>query len=264
MVSLSVVIPFFDEEENVVPLLEELEATLPSFAPDYEIVAVDDGSRDRTPARLLDEAARRPRLRVLRFAANAGQSAALAAGFRAARGDVAATLDGDRQMDPRDLRALLERLAVGDVDLVYGRRARRADGSVRRWSTRVANAVRDRLTGDRVADTGCPLKAFRRETLERLAPMLRWNGAHRFLVTLARMEGFRAAEIEVSHRPRVAGRSKYGVWNRAFRGLRDCLGVGWMRARRVDAEATEIAPARAETVDAAARSAAGARRAEAR
>lgn len=236
MTKLSVVVPVFDEEDNVAPFLAELCPALERIEPDYEAILVDDGSRDRTLERLRAEAARRPRLRVISFARNAGQTAAFDAGFKAARGDLVATMDGDLQGDPEDLARLLARLREGDVDFVYGRRARRADGFVKLVSTRIANAVRNALTGESIVDTGCPLKVFRREVTDRL---VLWTGMHRFFTTLAHLEGFRSAEVVVSHRPRKAGRSKYGVLNRVFRALRDCLVVRWMQRRRFRYEAVE-------------------------
>jgi len=242
MTALSVVVPLFDEEANVAPLLAELRATLPAFAPDAEIVLVDDGSRDGTAAAAAALLAGSPPARLVRLARNAGQTSALDAGFAVARGALVATLDGDLQGDPRDLAALLVARAATGADLVFGRRVRRADGFVKLVSTRVANAVRNALTGEDVADTGCPLKLFTREAVVALRPYLRLSGMHRFLVTLARLEGLRTTEVPVAHRPRHAGRSKYGVRNRVFRALRDCLAVRWMQRRRARYDAVE-APA---------------------
>ncbi len=234
---LSVVIPVYNEEDNVDPLLAELAPVLDALEPAHEMIQIDDGSRDTTAARLQAAAARYPRLRVLTFAKNAGQSAAFDAGFRAARGAVVATMDGDLQLDPRDLGRLLARLGQGDVDFVYGRRQRRADGVLKLLSTKIANGVRNAITGERIVDTGCPLKVFRREVLDRLAL---FHGAHRFFITLAHLEGFRSAEEPVAHRPRQAGTSKYGVWNRVFRAWRDCLAVRWMQSRKFRYEVSEL------------------------
>lgn len=237
---VSVVIPFYDEEGNVLPLLDELVPVLRLAAPGFEIVAVDDGSRDGTAAALAAAQARHPALRVLRLRRNSGQTAAFEAGFRAARGRVVVTMDGDLQIDPRDIPLMLDRLARGDVDFVYGRRKDRKDDFVKRVSTRIANAVRNRLTRERIADTGCPLKAFRAEVVKR---MKLFTGMHRFFVTLAHLDGFRSAELDVRHRPRHSGRSKYGVWNRVFRALRDCLVVRWMMSRHLRYEVEEVRPA---------------------
>ncbi len=233
---LSVVIPVFNEEDNIAPLMAELATELLRIEPDHEILLVDDGSIDGTAARLLTAAACYPHLRVLTLARNAGQSAAFDAGFRAARGEIVATMDGDLQLDPRDLERLIARIRVGDVDFVYGRRQRRADGLLKLLSTKIANGVRNALTGERIVDTGCPLKVFRREVLDRLAL---FHGAHRFFITLAHLEGFRSAEEPVAHRPRRSGTSKYGVWNRVFRAWRDCLAVRWMQSRRFRYEVSE-------------------------
>jgi glycosyltransferase involved in cell wall biosynthesis len=235
---VSVVIPFYDEEENVAPLFAELVPVLEACAPAYEIVAVNDGSRDRTQQALLEAAGRHPRVRCLRLARNSGQTAAFEAGFRAARGRIVVTMDGDLQIDPRDVPLMLQRLGQGDVDFVYGWRKDRQDDFLKRVSTKVANAVRNRLTRERIPDTGCPLKAFKAEVVKR---MKLFTGMHRFFITLAHMDGWRSAQMVVRHRPRQHGRSKYGVWNRVFRALRDCLVVRWMMVRHLRYEVDEAA-----------------------
>jgi glycosyltransferase involved in cell wall biosynthesis len=234
--SLTVVVPFFDEQENVDPLILELLPVLEATGRAFEVIAVDDGSTDGTQDRLRALAAH-PGLRVLCLARNTGQTAALAAGFRAARGDLVATMDGDLQVDPRDLPAMIRILEDQGVDLVYGWRKDRRDPFLRRASTLVANAIRNRLTGERIHDTGCPLKLFRWDVL---ADMPLFTGMHRFLVTLAHIQGWRSAEMIVHHRPRRAGHSKYGVWNRVFRSFRDCLAVRWMQSRWPRVEVQEI------------------------
>ncbi len=227
---LSVVIPVFNEEENIRPLLTELVPVLDAITPAYEVILVDDGSRDGTHAAILAMMAQVPRLRCLKLAKNTGQTAGFDAGFRAARGRFIATMDGDLQIDPRDLVAMWNRINQGDVDFIYGRRAKRQDSFLKRVSTKVANGVRNWLTKEQIPDTGCPLKLLRREILDRI-PL--YTGFHRFFITLAHIEGFRTAELPVNHRPRVAGSSKYGMWNRVFRALRDCLVVRWMQARQI-------------------------------
>jgi glycosyltransferase involved in cell wall biosynthesis len=222
-----VVIPLYQEAENVAPLLEELVPVLRSLGSPYEIVMIDDGSTDGTAARLDEQRAMEPRLRVLTFARNHGQSAALDAGFQAARGEIVITMDGDLQCDPAAIPTLLDHLETHDC--VCGQRQQRRDTLVRRLSSRIANGIRNLLTGDRVRDTGSPLKVIRAEHLRRIP---RFNGMHRFLPTLLRrIGGARVIEVPVPHRPRQAGRSKYGIGNRALRGLRDCFGVRWLRAR---------------------------------
>ncbi len=235
--SLSIVIPVYNEEGNIAPLLAELESVLAKAAPDAEVVLVNDGSRDGTHDAILRELSRYPRVRYLRLRANTGQTAAFDAGFRAARADWIATMDGDLQIDPADLVAMLAARDATGADFLYGRRARRKDGFLKTVSTKIANGVRNRLTGETIVDTGCPLKVFRREIADRI-PL--FTGFHRFFITLAHLEGFTSTEVVVSHRPRVAGTSKYGVWNRVFRALRDCLVVRWMQARRFRYAVDEI------------------------
>lgn len=224
---LSVVLPVFTERDNLAPLLEELRAALGNRP--HEIIAVDDASTDGS----LDELSRLrghwPTLRVIALRHRSGQSAALAAGWAAARGELVAMLDADGQNDPADLPALVSRLeADPDLAAAVGYRVRRRDSGWRRAQSRIANAVRNWITGDRVRDTGCSLKVARREVLEALP---RFDGMHRFLPSLIRLQGGAVAELPVSHRPRRFGRSKYTARNRALVALRDALGVRWLRRR---------------------------------
>ncbi len=225
----SLVVPLHDEEENVEALLEELDRVLPPLGP-FEVIAVDDGSRDRTLELLLAGKEKYPWLRILQLERCVGQSGALCAGFDAARGKYFCMMDGDLQNDPRDLERMLALLDEGRADAVSGIRRKRRDNLVRRISSRVANKVRDWITGDRVVDSACGLKAFRREAWE---GMPRFNGLHRFMPTLFRARGWTVLEIDVNHRPRAAGRAKYGVGNRALRGLVDSFGVRWLKKRMV-------------------------------
>lgn len=231
---LSVVIPIFDEERNLRPLCEELRSELDRLARPYEVILVDDGSTDSGPAVLREIARKWDALRVLRFRSRSGQTAALDAGFRACRGEVVVTMDGDLQNDPADIPRLLERLP--EYDAVAGWRGVRRDGWWKRVSSRIANSVRNRISGDRIRDTGCSLKAYRKRCLETL-PM--FDGMHRFLPTLIRMDGYRVGEIRVNHRPRTRGRSKYNARNRMFRSFRDLLAVRWMRNRKLRYEILE-------------------------
>jgi dolichol-phosphate mannosyltransferase len=228
---LSVVVPFYDERENAEALHAEVAAALASLPGGFECVYVDDGSRDGTGDVLAKLAANDACVRVVRFAENRGQTAALAAGFAAARGEVIATLDGDGQNDPADLPRLLAALAHADV--VNGVRANRQDTWLRRLSSRIANAFRNWATGERVADVGCSLRVMRASYLRRVKL---YRGLHRFLPTLLRMEGARLVELPVSHRPRRAGVSKYGIGNRLFVGLADLMAVRWMMKRRLGAD----------------------------
>lgn len=221
--AISVVVPLYNEEDNVVELQRQIDAALAGL--DYELVLVDDGSTDATVARVQ----RGERVRLLEFAANAGQSAAMHAGIHSARGEVIVTLDGDLQNDPADIPAMVARLEQG-YDLVCGYRAKRKDTPFKRLQSRIANAVRSRFVGDHVRDTGCTLKVMRRECREAL---LLFNGMHRFIPALIGSLGCRVTEMPVNHRPRVHGVSKYGFGNRAWRATCDMFGVRWLNSRRV-------------------------------
>jgi len=225
---LSAVVPAYNEVECLPLLVGELRSALEATGRSWEMVLVDDGSRDGTGEAMEAERARDARIRVLRLEQNAGQSAALAVGLSHARGDVVVTLDADLQNDPADIPALLAALERADV--VSGVRTPRNDDWVRRVSSRVANAVRRVALGDRVTDIGCSLKAYRREVLQGL-PM--FVGVHRFLPALCGFRGARVVEVAVRHRPRTRGVSKYGMGNRLWRGLHDLVGVSWLRHRLV-------------------------------
>jgi len=203
----------------------------------WEVILVDDCSTDGSLRRLLDLQATCPQLRVLHLAGHSGLTAALDAGLRAARARFVATIDTDGQNDPRDIPVLLQRVASGECDLANGWRRDRRDPFLRRLSTRIANAVRNALTSEEIRDSACGLRVFRREVAKALKP---FDGMHRFLPTLARMEGFRVLEVPVRHRPRVRGKAKYGVWNRVFRALRDTFAVRWMRSRALRYEVKEM------------------------
>jgi dolichol-phosphate mannosyltransferase len=227
---LSVVVPVFNEEDNVQTVAAEIIQTLDRAGLDGEVIFVNDGSRDGTAARL-DEAHRaHPRVRALHLQENTGQSGALYTGLRAARGQVIATLDGDGQNDPADIPRLLERLRQGDVAMVCGLRATRHDSAVRRLSSEIANRVRNWVTRDGIHDTGCSLKLFTRAVAQVMIP---FNGMHRFMPALAVMNGYRVTEIPVAHRARIKGVSKYNIGNRLWRGLHDLLGVRWLQRRTV-------------------------------
>jgi len=225
---LSVVFPVFNEEENIPILLEEIAAALRGQPWSYEMIAVDDGSRDRSLEILRQSRAKHPNLRVLAFEKNSGQSAALDAAWRAARGTYVVSLDADLQNDPADIPPMMRRLEESGADMVIGVRVNRQDTWARRVQSRIGNGVRNWITGDRITDTGCSLKLVRRKAIERIAL---YNGMHRFLPTLVRMQGYRVVEMPVNHRPRKYGVSKYGAMNRAARGLIDCFAVRWMGKR---------------------------------
>lgn len=226
---LSVVIPVYNEEENLEPLLQELEGVLAGVGRTYEVLCVDDRSTDRSLEVLQQLKATRSWLRILKHGVNSGESAAEATGFEHARGEIVITMDADQQNDPHDIPALLDALK-DDVAAVCGVRRKREDDWVKRLSSRTANAFRNWATGDRISDAGCTFRALRRNTLREV---LVFNGMHRFLPTMLRLQGYKAVEILVNHRPRVKGLSKYGVGNRAWRGLVDCFAMRWYRRRCV-------------------------------
>jgi glycosyltransferase involved in cell wall biosynthesis len=222
--ALSVVVPLYNEEANVPILQEEFRMVLSGL--DYEIIFVDDGSVDHTMERI--ETA--PNIRVIRFEKNSGQSAAIYAGLIAARGGAVVIIDGDLQNDPADIPRLLAEIAHG-ADLVCGYRAKRQDTVLKRLTSRIANAVRSRYTKDGVRDTGCTLKAMRRQCVTALFP---FKGMHRFIPALVKAAGYRLVEIPVNHRPRRFGQSKYGLGNRALRATIDMFGVRWLLSRRLN------------------------------
>jgi dolichol-phosphate mannosyltransferase len=218
---ISVVVPVYNEEDNVATLQNEISRALAGM--NHEIIFVDDGSSDRTAEKI----ERAPQIRVLRFEKNAGQSAATYAGLNAARGATVILMDGDLQNDPADIPKLLAAMSHG-ADLVCGYRASRKDTVVKRITSRVANYVRSRFAGDGVRDTGCGLKAMRRECVAALVP---FKGMHRFVPALIKGAGYRLSEVPVNHRPRQFGQSKYGLGNRAVRATVDMFGVRWLLSR---------------------------------
>jgi dolichol-phosphate mannosyltransferase len=220
--AVSVIVPLFNEEENMSILQSELRGALSGI--NHEIVFVDDGSVDRTVERIETGS----NIRVIRFEKNTGQSAAIYAGLQAARGATAVLIDGDLQNDPVDIPRLLAEIERG-ADLVCGYRVKRKDTMVKRLTSWIANTVRSRFTRDGVRDTGCTLKAMRRECVIALVP---FKGMHRFIPALVKDAGYRLVEIPVNHRPRRFGQSKYGLGNRALRATIDMFGVRWLLSRR--------------------------------
>ena len=223
---LSVVVPVYNEEENLEPFTEELIGVLESIKRSYEIIFVDDGSTDAGPQLMNKLGKNFLGIRILRFKKNCGQTAAFDAGFKAALGDIIITMDADLQNDPHDIPAMLP--FIGEYDLVCGWRHKRNDTFVRRASSRIANAVRNKLSGESIQDVGCSLKAFRSEYAKK---MKLYTGMHRFFPTLVKMEGGKVKEVRVNHRPRKFGASKYNVFNRVFRSFVDLLAVCWMKKR---------------------------------
>jgi len=228
---ITLVVPAYNEEECIEDCVREADNVLAGLGRSYEILIVDDGSTDATYETLAALKKGYPALHVIRFLENQGQTAAMAAGFDHARGEIVFTIDADLQNDPADIPRLLE--MIGEWDVVCGWREKRRDNWLRRISSRIANGIRNRLSHETIRDTGCTLKAFRREYLRRIKL---FEGMHRFLPTLLRIEGARVTEIPVNHRPRFKGQTKYGVWNRVFKSLRDLFAVRWMQARHIHYE----------------------------
>ena len=224
---LSVLLPAYNEEACIAAVVREAAGVLRGLDRPFEILVVDDGSTDATFARLQTLQAELPELRLLRLVRNSGQSAALGAAFRAARGSIFVTLDADGQNDPADIPALVARL--DSCDLCCGIRTRRQDSWSKRLASQVANAVRNGTLHEKIRDTGCTLKAFRAEWARAL-PM-QFRGLHRFLPALMALAGARIAEVPVNHRPRAAGKSKYTNWGRLKETLWDLWAVRWMQKR---------------------------------
>lgn len=238
----SLVIPIYNEEENVQPVLAEIEAVLGEHGP-MEVLVVDDCSSDGSLQRAVEFRNQHDSawLRILGLRSRSGQSAAVLAGAELAQAPIIMTMDGDRQNDPRDLLRMLELLEAGDCQGVTGVRAVRQDSWLRRQSSSIGNAVRNLITGDRVTDSACGIKAYGRECFLR-AP--RFDGMHRFMASLVRYQGGKVLEIPVTHRARATGQSKYGIGNRGWRGLRDCFAVRWLRGRSLNYQVREHREAR--------------------
>src|SRR5438132_925833 len=237
VLELSLVIPCHNEDKNLRPLLSAIHETLDPLGLDYEVVITDDCSTDNSWSVLKELAGKDPRLRIQRFKYNCGESAASWAGMQTARGRYIATLDADLQNDPKDLPAMMK--ALNHSDCVCGSRVEtrgEGDSWLRIVSSRIANWVRNKLSGENITDAGCTYRVFKRECISKIKF---FNGAHRFLPTLIKLEGFTVTEVPVSNNPRHAGKSHYGVWNRLFKSFRDLLAVRWMKSRRLRYEIAE-------------------------
>jgi len=236
MIDLSVVIPVYNEEASLPLLWPELRSVLEGAAIDFEVLFVDDGSRDRSAEIIRALRDSDPRVRLVRLKTNAGETAATDAGLRAAQGRLVVTMDADLQNDPHDIPAFLRHLQQWDA--VTGWRVNRGagDSTLRRLSSRIANGVRNWILADAIRDGGCTFRAFRRECLRGL---VLYRGAHRFIPTLLKMRGYRVLEVPVRHRPRRFGQSKYGVLNRVFVATADLLVVRWMQSRMLRYEVAE-------------------------
>ncbi|MEO8427517.1 MAG: glycosyltransferase family 2 protein [Verrucomicrobiota bacterium] len=227
-VDISIIVPVFNEAENILPLTQEVALALRSERRTYELVFVDDASTDETWERINAAHQANSSVRGLRHGSNRGQSAALWSGIQATTGPVIATMDGDLQNDPADLPKLLTELDW--ADFILGRRVKRRDNWLRQVSSRVARQARKIVLGIDLQDTGCSLRVFKRSALDGIFP---FNGLHRFLPVLVHGGGAKVLEIPVNHRPRAAGVSKYGIRNRLGRGIVDLLAVAWYQKRRL-------------------------------
>jgi dolichol-phosphate mannosyltransferase len=226
---LSFVIPCYNEQDNVRALVKSICESVEPLKLTYEIVITDDCSKDGSWEALKEMASADPRIRAQRFEYNCGQSAALWAGMKSSRGKVIVTLDADLQNDPCDVPKLLEGLKGFDCACGTRVEARgEGDSWVRIVSSRIANGVRNKLSGENISDAGCCYRAFKRECI---ADLKFFKGMHRFMPTLFKIEGFTVTEVQVRTNPRVAGKSNYGVWNRLFASFYDLLAVRWMKKR---------------------------------
>ncbi|MFO0795807.1 MAG: glycosyltransferase family 2 protein [Candidatus Brocadiaceae bacterium] len=226
---ISIVIPVYNEVDNIEPLGHSIINAMQDK--NYEVIFVDDGSADGSTEKLNEWCTKHTNFRTIHFKRNAGQTAAMDAGFKYASGKYVVSMDADMQNDPADIPKLLEKLNT--YDMVCGWRQKRNDPWIKRISSKVANFIRNKLSQEDIKDTGCSLKAYRRKCFNQIKL---YNGMHRFLPTLFKMEGFTVTEIVVNHYPRKFGKSKYGISNRAFRAFIDLLVVRWMKKRKLNYE----------------------------
>jgi glycosyltransferase involved in cell wall biosynthesis len=233
-IEISVVVPVYNEEENLPLLIGKIVEVFKGIGSPYEMIFVDDGSSDGSLKVLKEMVSRHPHLRVIKFKENRGLSTALLAGMREARGERIVTLDADLQNDPEDIPKLLGHL--DQYDMATGWRQKREDPWLKKISSRMANAVRNCLSDEEIKDSACTLRAFKRECVQNI-PV--FNGMHRFLSTLVKMEGYRILEVPVIHHPRKFGKSKYNIRNRMLRAFVDLLAVRWMKGRHIRYEIEE-------------------------
>ena len=232
---LSLVIPAYNEQEVVPELLTRVSAALEKIGKPFEVIIVDDGSTDQTPTMLAEAMGRLPWLRVIRMTANRGQSAAFDAGFKAAGGQIIATIDADLQNDPEEIPRLVPML--DGYDMITGWRKKRQDSTFRLIQTHIANRIRNWISDETINDSASSLKLYKRHCL---AGIQLYTGMHRFMPTLVKMRGYTVLETPVKHSPRYAGVAKYGFRNRALRAFFDLLAVRWMKKRALRYEATEV------------------------
>ncbi len=228
LVAYSIIIPIKDEEHNILSLVNEIEPVMTALNKPWELICIDDGSKDKSFEILNKLRSEKPFLKLISFTRNYGQSSAFDAGFKRAQGDYIITLDGDLQNDPRDIPKLLEQ--VSSYDMVCGWRHTRRDRLSKRMTSKISNYIRSRLCKDQMHDTGCSLKIFKKESLNQIRL---FHGMHRFLPALFKMEGFTILEVKVNHRPRVGGKSKYHFFNRSIGPILDMFVVYWMRKKKL-------------------------------
>ena len=231
---ISIVIPLYNEIENLVLLDQEITKNINPLNKSYEVILIDDGSIDGSSELIRELQKTNSNLRLIRFGHNHGQTAAFAAGFDKARGDIIVTMDADLQNSPSDIPLLLT--AIKDYDVVCGWRHKRNDPWIKKISSKVANSVRNSLSEESIADTGCSLKAFRRVCFKNIKL---YNGMHRFFPTLMKMEGFSVTQVKVGHYPRIHGHSKYNISNRLFASFKDLLAIRWMKKRQINYDIIE-------------------------
>jgi dolichol-phosphate mannosyltransferase len=233
-IDISVVVPVYNEEENLPVLIPQIAEVLRPLGKTYEMIFVDDGSKDHSRRLLKEMVPQYPQIRILGFKKNCGETAAGAAGIKEARGEIVITIDADLQNDPKDIPRMLDYLK--DYDVVTGWRQKREDSWVKRITSRIANRIRNSLSGEEIQDSGCTFRAYKRECLQNLKL---YKGMHRFIPTLVKMEGYRVIEIPIAHHPRKFGVSKYTTWNRMWRAFIDLLAVKWMKSRHIHYEIEE-------------------------
>jgi len=224
----TILIPAYNEAENIGPLLFEIQEVMQALNEPWEVIVIDDASTDETWQQLESTQKRISQLRAFRHSKQSGQSNALETGIQQAKGEIIIMLDGDGQNDPHDIPKLLEK--IEGVDCVSGCRVNRKDTWLKRTYSKIANSIRRAFLHDGITDTGCSLKAFRKQALHKLKF---YKGMHRFLPALLQIEGYKVIEVPVSHRPRLHGTSKYNILNRGLCTLTDLLAVCWMRKRRI-------------------------------
>ena len=231
---ISIVIPVYNERENLTMLDEKISKSIKPLNKNYEVILVDDGSVDGSAELIRKLQDGNPHLRLIRFGRNYGQTAAFAAGFSKARGDIIVTMDADLQNDPADIPLLLEK--INEYDVVCGWRYKRNDPWIKKLSSKIANSVRNALSEESIADTGCSLKAFRRTCFTNIKL---YHGMHRFFPTLMKMEGFSVTQVKVRHYSRVHGYSKYNIRNRLLTSFKDLLAIRWMKKRQINYDIIE-------------------------